>query len=223
MLTLTRVPLARLTRSPRGWLPVVGWSALAIASALLVGQKAGADRALLGIFAPFVLPLVAYGLVAAAFGGKRVGDAGAPLRAFGASPTQTALAGAFVAILASAIAGAVLAVVLVAIGHGPLDAPFGHDASTSAWIGALGGASYASLFSAGACFGPRGSGRSAVLVGNWLLGSGHGVGAIVVPYGHVRSLLGGEPVLAWSQRGSSIALVVIMLFALGVVAWRGRK
>lgn len=223
ILALARVPFARLVRSPRGWLPILGWSALALVSAFVVGRHGGADRALLGVFAPFVLPLVAYGLVAASFGGERVGDAGASLRGFGASGTQTALAGTGVAVLASAIAGALLAVALVAIGHGPLDAPFGHDAATSAWIGALGGASYATVFAAGACFGKRGSGRSAILIANWLLGSGRGSGALLLPYGHVRSLLGGDPVLTMSQRGSSIALVVIMVFALIVVAWRGKK
>ncbi len=223
MLALAKVPLTRITRSPRGWLPIFGWSALAIVSAFVVGRHAGADRALLGVFAPFVLPLVAYGLVAAAFGGERVGDSGAPLRAFGAPGSQVALAGALIALVTSALAGALLAVVLVAIGHGPLDPPLGGDALTSAWIGALGGAAYASAFSAGACFGPRGSGRSVMLFLNWLFGSGRGMAALLLPYAHVRSLLGGDPAAAVGQHGSVVALVAVTVLGLAVVAWRGRK
>jgi hypothetical protein len=223
ILALAKVPLARIARSPRGWLPMVGWSALAIVSALVVGHHAGADRALLGVFAPFVLPLVAYGLVAASFGGERVGEAGAPLRGFGAPGAPVALSGAAVAIVLSALAAALLAVVLVVIGHGPLDPPLGGDALTSAWIGALGGAAYASTFTAGACFGARGWGRSVVLVLNWWLGSGRGTGALLLPYAHVRSLLGGDPAAALSQRGSAIMLGVATVLGLAVVAWRGRK
>lgn len=222
---IARLPLARLLRMPRAWLPTLGWITLAVGATLITRQSGGAsaDRAILGVFGPFVLPLLAYGIVAATFNGQRVGTAGAPLRAYGARGGQIAVVSALVAMAATALLAALLAPSLVLLGHGPFDPPLGHDALTSAWIGALAGAAYAGFFTLGACLGKKGGGRGVFLFVNWVLGAGKGASALLVPYGHVRSLLGGDPVLALSQRGSALALAVIAVAALALVAWRGRK
>ena len=222
---LARLPLARLLRTPRAWLPMLGWTTLAVGATIITrhGGGASADRAILGVFGPFVLPLLAYGIVAATFNGQRVGTAGGPLRAYGASGSQVAMISAVVAMAATALLGALLAPSLVLLGHGPFDPPLAHDALTSAWIGALAGAAYASFFSLGACFGAKGGGRGVFLFVNWVLGAGKGASALLVPYGHVRSLLGGDPVLTLSQRGSTLGLAVVAVAALALTSWRGRK
>jgi hypothetical protein len=204
---------------------MVGWTTLAVGATIITRHAGGAsaDRAILGVFGPFVLPLLAYGIVAATFNGQRVGTAGAPLRAYGADGGQVAMMSAVVAMAATALLGAILAPALVLLGHGPFDPPLAHDALTSAWIGALAGAAYASFFTLGACFGAKGGGRGAFLFVNWVFGAGKGASALIVPYGHVRSLLGGDPVLALSQRGSAIALAAVALVALALVSWRGRR
>ena len=222
---LARLPIARLLRTPRAWLPMLGWTTLAVGATVITRNAGGAsaDRAVLAVFGPFVLPLLAYGIVAATFNGQRVGTAGAPLRAYGAGGGQVALTSAVVAMAMTALLGAILAPALVLLGHSPFDPPLAHDALTCAWIGALAGAAYASFFSLGACFGKKGGGRGVFLFVNWLLGAGKGASALFVPYGHVRSLLGGDPVLTLSQRGSAIALVGVAAAALALTSWRGKK
>ena len=222
---LARLPIARLLRTPRAWLPMLGWTTLAVGATVITRNAGGAsaDRAVLAVFGPFVLPLLAYGIVAATFNGQRVGTAGAPLRAYGAGGGQVALTSAVVAMAMTALLGAILAPALVLLGHSPFDPPLAHDALTCAWIGALAGAAYASFFSLGACFGKKGGGRGVFLFVNWLLGAGKGASALFVPYGHVRSLLGGDPVLTLSQRGSAMALVGVAAVALALTSWRGKK
>ena len=85
------------------------------------------------------------------------------------------------------------------------------------------GAAYASFFTLGACIGAKGGGRGVFLFVNWVLGAGKGAAALLVPYGHVRSLLGGEPVLTLSQRGSTLGLAAVAGVALALASWRGRK
>lgn len=222
---LARLPVARLLRTPRAWLPMLGWTTLAVGATFITRNAGGAsaDRAILGVFGPFVLPLLAYGIVAATFNGQRVGTAGAPLRAYGAAGGRVAMISALVAMAATALLGAILAPSLILLGHSAFDPPLAQDALTSAWIGALAGATYASFFTLGACFGKNGGGRGVFLFVNWVLGAGKGASALFVPYGHVRSLLGGDPVLSLSQRGSAIGLAVVAVVALAFTAWRGKK
>jgi hypothetical protein len=81
----------------------------------------------------------------------------------------------------------------------------------SAWVSALGGAAYASLFAFGASLGKRGWGRSVMLAIDWLLGVGSGFGAALTPRAHVRSLLGGSAVMEMSGRVSAACLVLLAL------------
>jgi hypothetical protein len=129
----------------------------------------------------------------------------------------------FVAILATALASAVVAVGVAILAHGPGDPPLGRDALASAYAGSLGGAAYASWFSLGATFGKRGGGRAAFLVMDWLLGGVDGL-SLLLPRAHVRNLLGGAAPLDWSQRASAVALAVLAVaYAVAAVFRAARR
>ena len=223
---LLRLPIARLSRTPRAWIPVGAWAALTLAAAWAArstGSAHGADHALVGAYGALALPLLVYGVVAATLGGDGLARACGSLVAFGAPASRAALATIGVAIGASAIIGALLAAAVAAFAHGMSDPPLARDLATSAWIGALGAAAYAAYFCFGATFGARGGGRSAALVIDWIFGAGSGATALLFPRPHLRNLLGGAPALEMSQRGALVALVVVtVVFALLAVA-RARR
>jgi hypothetical protein len=61
--------------------------------------------------------------------------------------------------------------------------------------------------------------RGGFLVLDWILGSGAGVGALLVPRGHVSALLGGALAADVPARASSALLVVqLIVFAALAVA-----
>lgn len=223
---LARLPLARLTRTPRAWLPIAGWLALAVVVAILArssGSSRVADHVLLGAYGALALPLLVYAVVTATLGGEGLARAGAPLVAFGAKPAHAAVAAVAVAAAASAALGALLAIAVAAIAHGASDPPLARDLATSAWIGALGASSYAAAFAFGASFGARGFGRSAVLVVDWLLGSGNGAASLFTPRAHLRNLLGGSAPLDLSQRASIALLVLLALLYAALAVLRVRR
>lgn len=224
---LVQLPLARLVRTPRAWLPIAGWIALAVVAAILTRQSEsahGADHVLLGAYGALALPLFVYAIVAATLGGDGLARACTALVAFGASPARVALASIGVAVVTSAILGALLAVTVAACAHGGSDPPLVRDLATSAWIGALGAAAYAAYFSFGASFGARGGGRSVALIVDWIFGAGGGVTALLFPRAHLRNLLGGTASLDMSQRGAVVALllttILFTLMAMGRAARR---
>ncbi len=221
---LAALPFARVTRTRRALWPIAGWAVAAVGVTLITRQlgESSADRAMLGLFAPFVLPLLAYALAGAATGGSSVREGIRPLVAFGAGGSRAALALAAVTGGAAAVLSAVLACALLAIAHRVGDVPLGHDLATTAWVSALAGATHATYFLAGAAFGRRGGGRGVMLFADWLLGSSHGAASLFSPYAHTRSLLGGVAAMGVSQRASSGLLIALMAVSVGVVAWRGR-
>lgn len=226
MLALARVPIARLTRTRRTWLVVAAWAIVAIVGAVLVrtrGNTSGADHVMRGSFGRFVLPLLEYGIVGAAIGGSGLRRGIRGLVGLGSSPRRAALVTAVVASAACAIAGGLLAAIVCVIAHGPADPPLGADLFASTWIGALGGAAYGSYFAAGSAIGKAGTVRGMFLAADFLVGSGAGVGAALVPRGHVVALLGGPLVADLSQRASSVLLVVLVAFWLGVTALVARR
>lgn len=221
--TLARLPLARLTRARRGWLPPLVWSALALGFAALVrGRAHAADHALLGVFSTLALPLLVFGIVAAALGGESVRGAVRGLTAFGAAPARASVTTLVVAMAASALLGAALGAGVAAIARGAGDPPLARDIAVSAATGALGGASYAAYFGFGSTFGARGGGRIALLVVDFVLG-GAGVFALVTPRGHVRNLLGGDAPLGLAGRTSLAALAVLAALYLALAALRSRR
>jgi hypothetical protein len=209
---LARPPLARLLRSRRARLAVIGWCGLAIAFALTArssGSSHAADHALLEAFGPLVLPLLAYSLVGAILGPRSLSVSAAPLVAFGARPAHAAGVAVMVAAAACALSAGLFAGVVDLLAHGPADPPLGRDALACAYAGGLGATAYATWFALGASFGKRGIGRPVLLVVDWVLGASDGAAALVTPRGHVRNLLGGTPPMELSERASAAALVVL--------------
>lgn len=218
-LALARVSALRLVRTPRAWLPIAAWTALALASAFAArsqGSTTGATHVLRGAFAFLVLPLVTYAVVGATLGrsGLRRGIRG--VVALGATPRSAALASILVAMLTSALLCGILATLTCALAHGSHDPPLSADLPTSMWVGALGGAAYAAYFSAGSAIG-KGTMRGVFLAFDWIVGGGAGVGALISPRGHVTSLLGGPLCADLPQRTSSVLLAALIL-AYGALA-----
>jgi hypothetical protein len=226
VIALARLPVARLLRTPRAWLGLGAWIAFALGFAVWLRLDHGtgaATRVLVGFFAPLVLPLVALGVVSAITANAGMGRVTRPLVALGASSGRAALAATFVGAAASAFLGTLLGVALVAIAHGDGDPALGRDLLTTAWVSALGGATYGAYFSFGACVGPRGAGRGMLLVFSWLLAEGSGVGTLLSVHAHVRSLLGGVAAGDLSQRGSAIALAILAGVSTLLATWRGAR
>jgi hypothetical protein len=211
-LLLARIPALRLVRTSRAWVPIVGWTLLAIVVALSArarGATTGADHVMRGTFAFVVLPLVAYAVVTATLGGGlKTGIRG--VVALGAAPRSAALASVLVAIASAAAFCGVLGAFVCALAHGSGDPPLGIDMAASFGVGVLGGATYGAFFSAGAAIG-KGSVRGLFLAIDWIVGSGAGAGALVFPRGHVTSLLGGPLCADLSHRASSVVLVVLLV------------
>ncbi|WP_394836203.1 hypothetical protein LVJ94_04755 [Pendulispora rubella] len=213
MQALAQVPLARLTRSPWAWLPVVFWSAVAIVVAFgarSMGGSGGVDRALLGGFGSVAVPLLSFAIVGTTVSSDSLKTAIRPVVAFGASPAHAVLATVLTSMLASAVLSSILGIVVVLVAG---SAHTASDLVSAFWIGALGGACYASWFSFGATFGQRGTGRATLLVLDYVFGASSGgtvsAIALVTPRGNVQSLLGGVSPSEVSQRTSSVALVLL--------------
>lgn len=225
ILALVRPPLARIARTRRSWLPVVGFAALALATALASrtsGDTSSADHVLRGTFGGVVLPLLAYGIVSSALGGSGLRAAIRGLVALGGDPAKAALATAGVAVLSSALASGALGGLVCALAHGPTDLPLARDVTTSFGVAFLGGAAYAAFFCAGSAIG-RGAMRGVFVVVDWVLGASGGLGALFVPRGHVTSLLGGAECFELSRRASSVVLVVLALVYAALAVLLGRR
>ena len=226
MVTVTalRLPLARLARTPRAWIPLVAWAGLAIVAAIAL-RGTGSDatqNALESIFGGLALPFLSFAIVGAVLGGDGLARS-RPFVAFGASPARVAIATIAVAIAADAVVSAALGAAVVALAHGASDPPLARDMVTTAWVSALGGGAYAALFSFGASFGTRGGGRAVALILDWVLGSGVGGPALVTPRAHVRSLLGGDAVERLSGHASALVLVALVALFVALAAVRARK
>jgi hypothetical protein len=221
---IIHLPLARLTRIPRAWLPIVGWALLAVFVAWMErkgGSSHAADHVLLGSYAELVLPLLVLSIVSGALGGEGLKASVRSLALFGTSERRVALVLMGTSMIVSAAISALLAVVLVLITGS--SNPLAFDLLTSAWIGGLGGAAYAALFCFGATFGKQGGGRAVFLVFDWILGSDSGVGATLTPRGNVRNLLGGAAPGELSQQASAAVLVALVLFFTLLAARRVRR
>lgn len=225
MTALARLPVMRLVRTRRAALPLLGWTAFALAWTLLARQRgaASADSALLGVYVPFVLPLVAYAVVSGALGGEGIVTATRPLSRFGASPRLAALTTGLVATLASAIACALLALILVVAAHNAADPPLAHDLALTTYATLLAGAAHGAFFVLGSTIGAHGGGRSAALIANWLIGASPAWISILVPYTHSRALLGGAPAVTLTEPASAWCLLAITCVSLAVSALRVRR
>jgi hypothetical protein len=192
-----------------------------------IGSPGGARLAqahvLRGAVFGLVLPLVAFVLSERA-GGTLAGFLRLPWARYGADRRAMALGRLAVMLLTSAGIGVALALVgfvLTRLGSGALapPAPLASELLALIWLGVAGGAAYAALFAAASLWG-RHWGRAALLLADWLLGSGVGAAALPFPRSHLRALLGGSPVLELGDWSSSSALVVIIVAGAALYAAR---
>ena len=222
MIALAGLPFSRIVRVPRVLVTVLAWSAFAILVAVVERRHAGshgADLVLPEIFGNIVVPFLVFALVGAVAASTSLRVALRPLTALGANGSRAAFATVFVVAMISAALCAALGAGLVPLAGSP--APIRSDVLASAWVSALGGASYACFFSLGATFGRRGTGRIVFLVVDWLVGSTEGL-ELLTPHAHLRNLLGGAPIAHVSQTVSTIVLAAIAVLCAAITARRAR-
>jgi ABC-type multidrug transport system ATPase subunit len=188
-----------------------------------MGSANAASHVLVWPFGAIALPLFVYAVVSATLGGEGVARASRSLVAFGADPARAALSQILVAVVTSALLSAVVGSAVAALAHGSADPPPLRDALTSAWIAALGGAAYASLFAFGSTFGARGAGRTAALVLDWALGAGGSGAALVTPRAHLRNLMGGAAPVEIGQRASVAWLAALAIAFILLAVARARR
>lgn len=166
------------------------------------------DRTLLGVAFGIALPLYCYWVFESALDRRGMLGLVSPLTRHGADARTLSFGLVIALALVCTLAGLVfsLGALFATVGLGP---GFSREIVPCVWGGALAGGAYAGLFSLGSRF--QRVGRVAVLLGDWLLGSGSGVFALPFPRGHVRSLFGGEAVLDLSQLNALSFLVLIAL------------
>jgi len=194
--------------------------ALAFGAVVAVLERAGApltapDRAVdaaVGI----VAPLIAFSVVTFACGAERLGDSLWPLAQFGVPKRQLAIGLIVSAMLLTVVIVLMVLALALWISYGAMPG-FGQDVLTSAWIAAAGAAAYVAWFALGASAFRLGRGRWAVLVLDFVLGSGVGVLALPWPRAHIRNLVGGVVVMDLPQASSSVVLlssaVLLTVFA----------
>lgn len=216
-----RLAAARLRRISTPVTLIV--AALFVAFAALVERRLGpttaADRTLVGAVFGLALPLLGYLTLHAVTDGGRLDAALTVIARHGGQRKLAALGLVGACALALAGAGATLAALGVALarGAGPRLAS---DLLASSWVGVLGGASYAAWFALGSTVGRRGGGRVWALCIDWVLGSSATLLAAAWPRGHLRNLLGAEPVLGMPQWAGLAALVALAAAYVTVTVWR---
>jgi hypothetical protein len=214
---------ARVVRRSTALSVLLG-AALVMVAALIERREGAAgavDRTLAATFA-LVLPLVTFAVTAEATGRGNLRDAVWPAARYGVARRDVALGTVVAGAAASAVLGVLFAVLAVLAAQGEGNPPLGHDALTSAWIGALAGAAYAAWFAFGATFGRRGGGRWVPLVLDFVVGGSAGALAAALPRGHAANLLGGSGPMGLGQAESSLVLAgsTVLLAALAALRCR---
>jgi hypothetical protein len=223
VIPLTRLPFARIFRTPRAWLSCVLWLGFAVAVALFEKSHAeshAADHVLPDAYGGLVLPLVVFALVGAVVVSTSLRASIFPVTAIGASGARAAIASVVVVALVSAVVCGAFGAALVPL-SGAI-APIRADVIASGWVSALGAACYASFFVFGTSFGKTGTGRMIFLVIDWVLGSAGGPLEIITPRAHLRNLLGGAPLDHCSQTVSAVTLAAIAVLCMLFSARRAR-
>lgn len=198
-------------------------SLLAFALALTAGiierrvTTAGAvDRSLAATFR-VVVPLYCFAIAARVSERDSLREATWSVARHGAARRDVALGMAAALGIGVSLAGVLLAAVAVVSAHSPSSAPLARDVWTSGWIGGLVAAAYAGWFALGSTFFTRGRGRWMPLVVDFVVGSGGGLVAALLPRAHARGLLGADGPLGLSQPASSASLL-LMAIVLPVLA-----
>ena len=168
-----------------------------------------ADRVLTGAVFGAALPLLAYAVSERLCNGQRLDESVAGLARHG-SDRRAALLGLLLAsALCTAFSSALLTVVALLGAHTPGAATLSADLRSSVSVALLSGAVYALWFGAASLYGKRGGGRRWALIFDFVLGAGSSTLAAPWPRGHVRNLLGGEPVLDLTQAHAWLVLAAI--------------
>jgi hypothetical protein len=199
-------------------------AALLVAFAALVerrlGPAAAADRTLVGAVFGLALPLLGYLALYTVTEAGRLDNALAVIARHGGQRKLAALGLVGACALALAAAGATLAALGVVLARGTADPRLARDLLASSWVGVLGGASYAAWFGLGSTVGRRGGGRVWALFIDWVLGSSATLLAVAGPRGHLRNLLGAEPVLGMPQWAGLAVLVALGVAYVALTLWR---
>jgi len=202
------VHVKRFLRTRSSVLAALAWLLLAVVIGLAAGAKStGISGALISTHANTALPFLSYAVVGGIVSQKGLGPQVFGLTLLGLGARRAAGSLVVAALAMGALLGLLSSAIICVLGHGPMDPPLAHDLLVTSWIGALGGAAYASLFLLGSSF-FKGTGRSIFFAVDWVLG-GSGVFALFLPHGHLQSLFGGDRALHLSQRASSGMLVAI--------------
>ena len=175
-----------------------------------------ADHTLVAAVFGIALPLLAHATLTQITGGARLDAALVSLARHGGSRRLCAVGLVMTAAAWLASLGGILAALAVILARSPPDPGLVTDLLTSVWLGALGGACYAAWFSLGSMVGASGGGRLVLLLLDWVLGSGATALAAPWPRGHLRNLLGSEPVLHMPQWS---ALAAVLLLTVGCTTW----
>jgi hypothetical protein len=167
------------------------------------------DDVLRGAVFGIALPLLAYFTSERACGGQRLERSVDGVARYG-SDRRAALVGVLLAsALCSACGGALITVAALLGAHAPHSTSLAFDLRASVGIALIAGTVYALYFGAASLLGKRGGGRKWALIIDFLLGAGGSALAAPWPRGHVRNLLGGEPVSDLSQASAWLALGAI--------------
>jgi hypothetical protein len=226
---------ARATRAQLApaWLGAVSAAALLIVTIVSLLETEGVSspgaarlaqaNVLRGAAFGLALPLLAF-VLSERLAGSAASLLRAPWARYGADRRGIALGRLSITVLACAAVGvaiALLGYIITRVGSGELApaAPVASELAALVWLGAVGGAAYATLFAAATLW-ARHWGRAALLLADWILGAGVGASALPFPRAHLRALLGGAPVLELGDLGSSSMLVLLAI--LGAVLYAAR-
>jgi hypothetical protein len=178
------------------------------------------DDALRGAVFGIALPLLAYLVSERACEGQRLDRSVDAVARYG-SDRRAALLGVLLAsALCSALVSALLTIAALLGAHAPSAPSLLADLRASVGIALLAGVVYALYFGASSLLGKRGGGRKWALIVDFVLGAGASALAAPWPRGHLRNLLGGDPVVELSQANAWFALGAIGLACLLLSALR---
>jgi len=171
-------------------------------------------RLLGGVVFGLVLPLLAFGVSGRLGGGVRALMLASWAR-YGGNRQGYALGQQALAALLTAGIATVLA--LLALGLGSAMAAPGREVPLSfanvlavVWVSALGSLAYVAAFAAAQAYWGN-AGRVAVLIGDWVFGTGASLLALPWPRAHLGALLGARAPMGLEPRISALCLVAIAL------------
>lgn len=183
------------------------------------GPDQGADRAVHAILG-LALPLLLLATSESGLGRSRLDRALRPIWRLGADGRVSALVATLVLSLGAVLEAWVLGAIAILGTRGLSDVALLPDLRATLFVASLAGIAYSCWLVLASTFGRRGGGRLIFVALDWLLGSGDGVLSAPWPRGHVRSLLGGAPVLGQAQSADAAWLLGFAAAALLAALWR---